>query len=262
MSLPHVARLPLIVLAVVVPIVPVLIGLDITAGRAASGPLAMRAAGGPTPGPTPPTRRTGTAQPPGQGAIVAAVDVTTVMRTAPGGHAIARVGRRTTYGSPTVLLVTALRPGWLGVLSPQAGNGHIGWIPDSSASLSRVTWQLQVSLRTRRLTVIRNGRFVSRYTVAIGRTDAPTPAGHFAVTDLLTTGDPSGPYGCCILALSARAPHAIQGWGGGDRIAIHSTPEESTLGENVSHGCVRVAMAAGRWLLDHVPLGTPTAITA
>jgi lipoprotein-anchoring transpeptidase ErfK/SrfK len=91
---------------------------------------------------------------------------------------------------------------------------------------------------------------------------APTPAGTFAVTDRLVTHDPTGPYGCCILALSAVAPHAIQGWTGGNRIAIHSTPETSSIGYAVSHGCMRLTLPEGRWLLAHIPLGTPVVISS
>ena len=65
-----------------------------------------------------------------------------------------------------------------------------------------------------------------------------------------------------MLALSAESPHAIQGWNGGDRIAIHSTPETSSIGLPVSHGCLRLTLAEGRWLMAHVPLGTPTLISA
>jgi lipoprotein-anchoring transpeptidase ErfK/SrfK len=28
----------------------------------------------------------------------------------------------------------------------------------------------------------------------------------------------------------------------------------------VSHGCLRLTLAEGRWLLSHIPLGTPTII--
>jgi lipoprotein-anchoring transpeptidase ErfK/SrfK len=105
------------------------------------------------------------------------------------------------------------------------------------------------------------GRIVARYKVAIGAPASPTPTGRFAVTDRLKTGDPSGPYGCCIVALSAKAPHAIQGWNGGDRIAIHSTPETWSIGQAISHGCLRLTLAQGRWLLAHIPLGTPTLIS-
>ena len=75
-------------------------------------------------------------------------------------------------------------------------------------------------------------------------------------------GISAGPYGCCILALSAKAPHVIQDWSGGDRIAIHSTPETETIGEAVSHGCVRLTLAEGQWLINHIPLGTPAVITS
>jgi lipoprotein-anchoring transpeptidase ErfK/SrfK len=159
------------------------------------------------------------------------------------------------------MLVVKRVPGWLGVVSPLAGNGRLGWIPRSAAQLIPVLWELKVSLSARRLTVRYNGATVQRYTVAIGRPVAPTPTGRFAVTDRLTTGDPTGPYGCCILALSAHSPHAIQGWGGGNRIAIHSTPDTSSIGQPVSHGCIRLTVAEGRWLLAHVPLGTPTLIS-
>jgi L,D-transpeptidase catalytic domain len=59
--------------------------------------------------------------------------------------------------------------------------------------------------------VLDRGKVLERYTVAIGTPDAPTPTGRFAVTDRLVTNDPGGPYGCCILALSAHALRATQG---------------------------------------------------
>lgn len=168
----------------------------------------------------------------------------------------------TEFGSLVAVWVVEQTPGWLGVVSPQAGNGAVGWIPTSDVRLTRVPWELRISLSARQLTVLDRGQVVQRYSVAIGAPDAPTPTGRFAVTDRLTTGDPSGPYGCCILALSAKSPHAIQDWTGGNRIAIHSTPDEGSIGLPVSHGCVRVSLGNGRWLLAHIPLGTPTLINA
>jgi lipoprotein-anchoring transpeptidase ErfK/SrfK len=125
-----------------------------------------------------------------------------------------------------------------------------------------VQWKLEISLARRELTVIHGATIVHRYRIAIGRPTAPTPTGTFAVTDRLSTGDPLGPYGCCIVALSALAPHAIQGWSGGDRIAIHSTPPDTywSIGDAISHGCIHVTLPEGRWLLDHIPLGTPVII--
>lgn len=193
---------------------------------------------------------------------VAILEHPTQIRTRPGGPVIAPQPLRTPFGSPSAFLVRRTVPGWLGVVSPLAGNNRLGWIPRSTATTTSVDWRLQVSLAARELTVLEGGSVVQRYRVAVGRPSAPTPTGVFAVTDRLETGDPSGPYGCCILALSALAPHAIQGWGGGNRIAIHSTPETSSIGLPVSHGCLRLTLAQGRWLLAHVPLGTPTLISS
>jgi lipoprotein-anchoring transpeptidase ErfK/SrfK len=193
---------------------------------------------------------------------VALLQHRTTMRDSPGGRALTRIGVRTEFGSPTTFLVVRQVGDWLGVISPQSGNGHVGWVKSSTVSLTRIHFELNVSLTRRRLTVIENGKPVKHYDVAVGRPDAPTPTGRFAVTDRLATHDPAGPYGCCILALSAKSPHAIQGWSGGNRIAIHSTPDSGSIGLAVSHGCVRVDLADGRWLLRHIPLGTPTIIRA
>jgi lipoprotein-anchoring transpeptidase ErfK/SrfK len=184
------------------------------------------------------------------------------MRASPGGRRLGVIGTRTGFGSPQEMWVVRPAVRWLGVVSPVAGNGRVGWIPRSAASLGRVDWELRVSLSARRLTVLENGQIRQRYTVAIGAPGAPTPPGRFAVTDRLATGDPAGPYGCCILALSALSPHAIQGWSGGDRIAIHSTPDSGSIGLPVSHGCLRLTLAEGRWLLNHIPLATPALISS
>jgi hypothetical protein len=199
--------------------------------------------------------------PSGPGALVAVLRHATTLRDAPGGRALHALGRRSEFDSPQTLWVVSPRGRWLGVITAQAGNGRIGWIPRQAASLHRVDWKLRVSLSSRRLIVSSGGRVLRRYRVAVGGPGAPTPTGRFAVTDLLATGTPAGPYGCCIVALSALAPHAIQGWGGGNRIAIHATTDTASIGQAVSHGCLRLTTAEGLWLMTHVPLGTPTLIS-
>ncbi len=199
--------------------------------------------------------------PAGRGALVALVARATQLRAAPNGRVLGALGGRTQFGSPRILLVVRVSAGWLGVVSELAGNGRLGWVPRSGVTLGRDLYLVRASLAARRLTVLRDGRVLASYTIGIGAADAPTPTGRFAVTDRLVTNDPGGPYGCCILALSATAPHAIPGWTGGNRIAIHATPATETIGEPDSHGCLHVTQAEARWLIDNVPLGTPTDIT-
>jgi hypothetical protein len=199
--------------------------------------------------------------PPGPGTLTAWVVHPTAMRASPGGRRLSAIGPQTRFGSPDVLYVARISGGWLAVRSEFAGNGRLGWIPRSSSLLGRDQWSLGASLSRRTLVVREFGRTVARYMVGIGATRSPTPIGHFAVTDRLITGDPAGPYGCCIVALTATAPHAIPGWGGGNRIAIHATPATETIGQPDSHGCLHVTQAEGRWLVYHVPDGTPVTIS-
>ncbi|MBV9802441.1 MAG: L,D-transpeptidase [Solirubrobacterales bacterium] len=260
----------LIALGVAIPAIPVAIGIVLGLGQPGAGAASANtttSAFTPVPShssaPAHHNSPPGLLVPPGPGAIVALLVHPTALFAAPrSGRVLAQLPTRTQFGSPETALVVSQSGGWLGVVVPQAGNGHIGWITVNAVTLARIHWELKVSLAARRLTVLEAGKVVERYPVAIGEPSAPTPTGRFAVTDRLSTGDPSGPYGCCILALSAHSPHAIQGWDGGNRIAIHSTPEVSSIGEAASHGCVRVTLPDGRWLLAHIPLGTPTLISS
>jgi hypothetical protein len=250
--------------AALVPAVPIVLALVLTSGQAGAPAATTTRPFIPVSPPTPRRAATnpGPAIPAGPGTLVALAVHPTTLRTAPRGRPIAPLATRTQFGSPQAMWVRSRRGDWLGVVSPLAGNGRLGWIPAAAVTFDRVTWQLDVSLSARKLTVREDGRVLERYTVAVGATESPTPTGAFAVTDRLRTGDPGGPYGCCILALSAKSPHAIPGWTGGDRIAIHSTPETESIGQPDSHGCVRVTLAEGRWLLAHVPLGTPALISS
>jgi lipoprotein-anchoring transpeptidase ErfK/SrfK len=187
----------------------------------------------------------------------------TVLRDRPGGRAIGRVTPRTEFDSPTVLPVVAVRGDWLGVVTAQLPNGRIGWI---SAAVRyqehRNRWQIDVSLRHRRVAVRHDGRVVQRFPVAIGSEGTPTPTGRFAVTDKLLTGSASSPYGCCILALSGHQTATPQGWGGGDRIAIHATNLPQTIGTRASAGCLRAPTDAIRRAVGSVPIGTLVTIRA
>ena len=185
----------------------------------------------------------------------------TTLRSRPGGPVLARLGTRTAFGSPVVLAVVRRRAGWLGVLHPRAGNGRLGWIAARGTRAYRTAWSIAVSLRRREAVVRRRGRVVWRFPVAVGAPATPTPTGRFAVTDRLRFRRP-GVYGCCALALTARQPRIAQGWGGGDRIAVHGTPAVGTVGAAVSHGCLRAHAQDVRRLVARVPLGSPVTIAA
>ena len=276
-------RLLAVCAAILVPIVPIVVGLVLTssgsghpvavtttatsaytpATTAHHAPVATRhSAAVAQRSPAVATRRSEKAIPHGKGALIAYLRHPQAMRASPGGRKIAEVQTKTDFGSSTIVLVDRVKGRWLGVTSTHAGNNRIGWIRAAGVVLSRDTWSLHAVLTRHTLLVSHAGHVVKRFAIATGAPDAPTPTGRFAVTDRLDTGDPGGPYGCCILALSAKAPHQISGWDGGNRIAIHSTPETDSIGYSVSHGCMRLTLPEGQWLIDHVPLGTPARISS
>jgi lipoprotein-anchoring transpeptidase ErfK/SrfK len=186
----------------------------------------------------------------------------TQLRDRPGGRVVAALGPRTGYGSDRVLAVVRRRPGWVAVLSQHVPNSRAGWIPAAAVRPVLLPYALDADLSARRILVRRAGRVVRRIRVAVGRPGAATPTGRFAVTDRLRiTGPPSG-YGCCALALTGRQPNVPQGWSGGDRLAIHGTPHEGTVGSAASAGCLRARTEDMRWLLARIPIGTVLRVRA
>jgi lipoprotein-anchoring transpeptidase ErfK/SrfK len=196
--------------------------------------------------------------PPVKPTVVALVRHPVAERSAPrrGAHVLGTIGTHTQFGSRTAVPVVRHRGAWLGVISDLAGNGHLGWIPASATSLTDVGWRIYVSLDRQQITVFYGSEVVRRIRTSTGVAGAATPTGHFAVTDRLSTGVEEGPYGCCILALSAVQPLHLSDWDGGYRIAIHATDDTAALGHPASHGCAHVDDTDGRWLLGHIPDGT------
>ena len=194
---------------------------------------------------------------PGTGTLTAYVTAAKVLRARPGGPRLALMKRRTEWRSARVVTVVRRRGNWLGVLAPELRNNRVGWIDGRrDTRLFRTPWSIAADISRRTVTVRHRDRVVLRARVAVGRPAAPTPRGRFAVTDKLTTGSDSGPYGCCVLALTGHQPLIPQGWGGGDRIAIHATPSPETIGQATSTGCLRTTNSVMRRLIRRVPLGT------
>jgi lipoprotein-anchoring transpeptidase ErfK/SrfK len=186
----------------------------------------------------------------------------TQLRATPGGRPLHWLGTRTEFDSPRVLSVTARRGGWLRVLASERPNGRAGWIPARRARLASTNFSIHVDRSARRLTLRRGSHAVRSFPVAVGRPGTETPTGRFAVTDKLRPNDPASPYGCCLLALSGHQTKLIAGWPGGDRLAIHATPNLWTVGKAASLGCMRGRATDVRRLMRTVPAGTPVFIRA
>ena len=186
----------------------------------------------------------------------------TTLRASPGGHVLARIGRRTEFGSERVLAVIGRRAGWLRVIVAERENGRRGWIRARAARLGATDISIKVDRSARRLMLRRGDEVLRRFPIAVGRPGNETPLGRFAVTDRLRTQTADSPYGCCALALSGHQTKLVPGWPGGDRLAIHGTPNEETVGTEASLGCIRAYTNDIRALVRRVPLGAPVFVRA
>lgn len=181
------------------------------------------------------------------------------LRDGPGGSLVERLGSRTEFDSPTVLSVQERQGNWAGVPTHLLPNGELGWVEldPRKLKIDSVGMSIVVDVSDRHAKLYRGDRVERSWTVSVGAAESPTPLGRFSVTDSIRGGlNPS--YGCCALALSATQPNLPEGWSGGDRMAIHGTPEE--IGVANSMGCVRSGDADISTLVDLVPLGTPVTL--
>jgi lipoprotein-anchoring transpeptidase ErfK/SrfK len=181
----------------------------------------------------------------------------TTLRGSPGGRVVARIGPFTEFGSDRVLAVTGRRGDWLRVIATERKNGRRAWIRARAARLGATDISIKVDRSARRLTLRRGHKVLRRFPIAVGRPGNETPLGRFAVTDRLRTGRADSPYGCCALALTGHQTRLVPGWPGGDRLAIHGTPNEETVGTEASLGCMRAYTPDIKALMRRVPLGAP-----
>lgn len=184
-----------------------------------------------------------------------------VLRAAPGGRPLVRVGPRTIFGSPVALGVVAVRGEWLKVTSEALANEHYGWVERGrDVSVRADAWALHAFLSRHELFVLRDGRVVRRIRVAIGAPASPTPTGRYAVSEKLAGSRYGAVYGCCILGLTAHQPRPPAGWSTGVTyfVAIHGG---SGIGESVSAGCLHASEPALRYLMRTIPLGTAIRIS-
>jgi lipoprotein-anchoring transpeptidase ErfK/SrfK len=169
---------------------------------------------------------------------------------------------QTEYTLPRSFLAFDQYQDWLHVYLPTRPNDATGWIKASDVSVSQpLQDQIKVNVADHKVTWLHNGVVQLEVPAAVGTGDTPTPTGTFYYTDPLDLANqPDTGYGVFAIGLSGHS-NVLQTFAGGDgQIAIHGTDDEGTIGQSVSHGCVRVSNDA-ILKLAKLPLGTPVVIT-
>lgn len=198
--------------------------------------------------------------------IVAPVLARTSLTRPRGGH---RLEAQTNWsGQPECLLVLAeaVQAGreWIKVLLPSRPDGSTGWVPRDKVVLGHTPYWVQVSTGSREVDVFRDGWRVRGFRAVVGAPATPTPHGLGAIYERNLQPDPHGFVGPWVLALTLLSNRLHHFEGGEGRVGIHGRDGASLLdplGSARSHGCIRVANAAVRWMAAHLPPGSPVRIT-
>lgn len=107
-------------------------------------------------------------------------------------------------------------------------------------------YRIIVDLSDRRLYLLDGDIVVRAFPVGIGKMTSRTPTGEFAIIN--KQSNPGGPYGAFWLGLSKPS------------YGIHGTNDPSSIGREVSLGCVRMYNEDVLTLASLVPVGTRVTI--
>jgi lipoprotein-anchoring transpeptidase ErfK/SrfK len=168
----------------------------------------------------------------------------------------------TENGGPLVFLVEQRQAGWVQVLLPIRPNGSTGWVRAADVTLTANPYSVDIALGAHRLVVHKGGQVVADDSIGVGTSSTPTPGGKYYIKELLKPSNPGGAYGPYAYGLSGFS-NVLDDFNGGDGvIGIHGTNDPSTVGHDVSHGCIRLTNADITKLVQVLPLGTPVHISA
>jgi hypothetical protein len=147
--------------------------------------------------------------------------------------------------------------------------GKNGLEPDGvvgPSTIDKMSYSIIIELSQFNLSLMIDGKIIKNYLIACGSPEYPTPTGEFIITNKvkdptwippdslwakeaeLTEPGPDNPLGTRWIELNSSL------------VGIHGTNYPETVGMNVSHGCVRMAMPDVEELYEYVNIGTRVTI--
>lgn len=135
-------------------------------------------------------------------------------------------------------------PVWL----PVEPNQSKGWVRSEDVIPAPLDTSIRIELGARRLVVMKGGQEVLETPAGVGRAGRATPQGVYFVRESIDVTDdagndyPDGPYGPFALGISGFSddPEIIAEFGENSSVGIHGTNDPSSVGQEVSSGCIRV----------------------
>lgn len=119
--------------------------------------------------------------------------------------------------------------------------------PDTGVSAPS-EYAIFIDVEQKTLYLFGDDALLAHYPVATGTWDTPTPLGVFRITHRFS--GQMGAFGTCFLGLNVP-------WG---NYGIHGTDKPNSIGQNASHGCIRMRVRDAEALYATVPNGTRVVI--
>jgi lipoprotein-anchoring transpeptidase ErfK/SrfK len=185
-----------------------------------------------------------------------------VVRARPGGKVSHTLANPQPSGAPLTFLVRRLQGNWLEVYLPVRPNGSTGWVRSRDVAVAGISHRVDVHVGDHRLDLFDRDKRIATYPIGVGTQNTPTRGGVFYLKELLRPTNKGGVYGPFAYGLSGFSNVLTEFSGGEGVIGIHGTNDESTVGKDVSHGCIRLRNADITRLATLLPLGTPVRIIA
>lgn len=112
----------------------------------------------------------------------------------------------------------------------------------------RASYSITINVSNHSLTLLKENKPFKTYKVAVGKPSTPTPKGTFKIVNKAV--NPGGPFGARWMGLNA--PNGDYG--------IHGTNTPSSIGKDISNGCIRMYNRDVIELFKLVSIGTPVRI--
>jgi len=168
------------------------------------------------------------------------------------------------------------------VVPPASPSAPPGTAPSAAATgpATPLDRALILDRQRRLLSLLENGRLVRRFPVAVGMPGWETPVGSFQVLNKTenpvwehpekgthTPAGPANPLGSRWIGFHQDC-QGKRGWDGEHMLDVkgcvvagfHGTPHRWTVGQALSHGCVRLYEEHVRQVFDFVSIGTPVTV--
>jgi len=177
----------------------------------------------------------------------------------PGGRPLAFLAPRIS-GVELTMPIVDRRAGWAAVLLPSA-NRSLAWVAPGGWKAVPLRDQIIVERKAHRLIWLRDDAIAKTWKVSLGERRTPTPLGRTFI--LGRSSLPGRVYaGTDVFALGAVPddPDAVPTGLRGAHIGIHTWYNDSTLGKNVTDGCIRLTKKGQQQLLAEVRPGTEVVV--